>query len=100
MQEPTLGPSTSSPPDRVGGVTWERATIEKLVFAQIKEQQAARRWKLFMRLAWLAIFGAVIWFVYKADSMSVPITTPLRVSSAIVSIASAPSSGMTQRASP
>ena len=28
------------------------------------------------RLAWLAIFGAVIWFVYKADSMSVPITTP------------------------
>ena len=76
MQEPTLGPSTSSSPDRVGGVTWERATIEKLVFAQLKEQQSARRWKLFMRLLWLAFFGAVIWFAYKADSMSTPITTP------------------------
>ena len=31
MQEPTLGPTTSSNPDRVGGVSWERATIEKLV---------------------------------------------------------------------
>ncbi|WP_291015292.1 S49 family peptidase [Hydrogenophaga sp.] len=76
MTEPTFGPSTSSSPDRVGGVTWERATIEKLVFAQLKEQRAARRWKLFMRLLWLAIFAAVIWFVYKADSMSTPITTP------------------------
>ena len=76
MTEPTFGPSTSSSPDRVGGVTWERATIEKLVLAQISEQRAARRWKMFMRLLWLAIIGAVIWFVYKAESMSVPITTP------------------------
>jgi protease IV len=76
MTEPTFGPSTSNSPDRVGGVTWERATIEKLVLAQISEQRAARRWKMFMRLLWLAIIGAVIWFVYKAESMSVPITTP------------------------
>ena len=76
MTEPTFGPSTSSSPYRVGGVTWERATIEKLVLAQISEQRAARRWKMFMRLLWLAIIGAVIWFVYKAESMSVPITTP------------------------
>jgi protease-4 len=76
MTEPTFGPSTSNSPDRVGGVTWERATIEKLVLAQISEQRAARRWKMLMRLLWLAIIGAVIWFVYKADSMSAPITTP------------------------
>jgi protease IV len=37
---------------------WERATLEKLVFATIKEQQAARRWKMFMRLLWLA--GSVL----------------------------------------
>jgi protease-4 len=77
MQEPTLGPSTSSnSPERVAGVNWERATIEKLVFAQIREQQAARRWKLFMRLAWLVVIGAAVWFVYKAEAMNVPITTP------------------------
>jgi len=55
---------------------WERATIEKLVFATIKEQQAARRWKVFMRLAWLAIFAAMVWFIYSADKASSSISTP------------------------
>jgi protease-4 len=76
MQEPTLGPTTSSSPDRVGGVSWERATIEKLVLAQISEQRAARRWKLFTRLLWLAIIGAVVWLAYRADTMTAAITTP------------------------
>jgi protease-4 len=60
----------------VGGVSWERATIEKLVLAQISEQRAARRWKLFTRLLWLAIIGAVVWLAYRADTMTAPITTP------------------------
>ncbi|MDP1894247.1 MAG: S49 family peptidase [Hydrogenophaga sp.] len=55
---------------------WERATIEKLVFATLKEQQAARRWKTFMRLVWLGIFGAIAWFIYSADSVSTSIRTP------------------------
>jgi protease-4 len=55
---------------------WERATLEKLVFATLKEQQAARRWKTFMRLIWLAVFGAVAWFIYSADSVSTSISTP------------------------
>ena len=55
---------------------WERATIEKLVFATLKEQQAARRWKTFMRLIWLAVIGAVAWFIYSADSVSTSIRTP------------------------
>ena len=55
---------------------WERATLEKLVFATLKEQQAARRWKTFMRLVWIAIIGAIAWFIYSADSVSTSISTP------------------------
>ncbi|MDP2165895.1 MAG: S49 family peptidase [Hydrogenophaga sp.] len=67
---PGLPASASSTPG------WERATIEKLVFATIREQQAARRWKLFMRLVWLGIFGAIFWFLYIADSVSSSVSTP------------------------
>lgn len=40
---------------------WERATLEKLAFAALNEQKAARRWKNFVRLAWLAFFAALLW---------------------------------------
>ena len=76
MTEPSLGPSSSSAPDRVGGVSWERATIEKLVLAQVREQRAARRWKLFTRLMWLLLIGAAVWFVYQAEAVNTPVTTP------------------------
>ena len=76
MTEPTFGPSSSAAPQTVAGVSWERATIEKLVLAQVREQRAARRWKLFMRLMWLLVIGAIAWFVYKAEAVNVPVTTP------------------------
>jgi protease IV len=40
---------------------WERATLEKLAFASLNEQKATRRWKTFVRLAWLAFLIAVVW---------------------------------------
>lgn len=40
---------------------WERATLEKLVFASLEEQRTARRWRTFTRLAWLAFFVFLIW---------------------------------------
>jgi protease-4 len=55
---------------------WERATIEKLLFAQLKEQQAARRWKLVMRLFWLLVFGTVAWVVYHAGNMNTVSSSP------------------------
>lgn len=76
MNEPYLGADVSSPGDRPQGVTWERATIEKLVFATLKEQQAARRWKFFMRLFWLALIVAIVWLVYRAEGVNAPITSP------------------------
>ena len=40
---------------------WERATLEKLVFASLNEQKASRRWKTLVRLSWLAFFVVLVW---------------------------------------
>lgn len=79
MHEDT-GASPNSPghasqkhPDAPG---WERATLEKLVFATIREQQSARRWRLFMRLAWLIVFGVVAWVLYTGNTATATITSP------------------------
>jgi len=74
MNDDHTGLPTST--DRSKDVGWERATIEKLVFATLKEQQATRRWRLFTRLAWLALFGAIAWMVYNAENMNASVTTP------------------------
>jgi protease-4 len=42
-------------------VNWERETLEKLVFATIKEQRAARRWSIFFKLSFLALAFLAIW---------------------------------------
>jgi protease-4 len=40
---------------------WERETLEKLVFATIKERRAARRWSIFFRLAFLTVVVIGLW---------------------------------------
>ena len=40
---------------------WERETLEKLVFATIKERRAARRWSIFFRLAFLIVLVVGLW---------------------------------------
>ena len=40
---------------------WERNTMERLLFATLEEQKAARRWRAFVRLAWLAFFIFLVW---------------------------------------
>ncbi len=42
-------------------INWERETLEKLVFATIKEQRAARRWGIFFKLSLLALAFFAIW---------------------------------------
>jgi protease IV len=46
---------------RGGEAGWERAALEKLVFAGLEEQRTARRWRNFIRLAWLAFFVFLLW---------------------------------------
>lgn len=75
MNDDFPGPSANASSDRTPGVAWERATLEKLVFATIREQQSARRWKMFSRLLWLAVFGAIAWFVYNSNTTTT-VSTP------------------------
>ncbi|MGC4366253.1 S49 family peptidase [Hydrogenophaga sp. R2] len=55
---------------------WERETIEKLLFATLREQQSVRRWRLFTRLMWLVLFGAVVWLIYSAEASSTSSSSP------------------------
>jgi protease-4 len=49
---------------------WERATFEKLMFATLHEQRTARRWRSFIRLAWLAFFVFLLWALMHRGSPS------------------------------
>ena len=55
---------------------WERATLEKLAFASLNEQKATRRWKTFVRLAWLAFFIAVVWLALHRGTPTSDATVP------------------------
>lgn len=54
------------PPPPPGGTNagWERAVLEKLAFASLAEQRAARRWKTLLRLLWFGLFAAVAWLLW------------------------------------
>ena len=45
-------------------MNWERATIEKLLLAQIKEQRAARRWRVFFRFLMIALVFAWLYVIF------------------------------------
>jgi protease-4 len=47
---------------------WARQTLVDLAFANLKEQQSQRRWKLGMRLAWLLFLGFVVWQIFSLNS--------------------------------
>jgi protease-4 len=65
MNEPLPPEEPSNPPaplpPAASPSTWERATFERLMFATLSEQRAARRWKTVRSLAWLAFFIFIIW---------------------------------------
>ncbi len=54
---------------------WERATLERLAFAALTEQKSSRRWKTFVRLAWLAFAACVAWVVFSRAAPSPDKTT-------------------------
>ena len=62
---------TSAPhPDAAGRPTsqpsgnWERETLERLVFAQLREQRWARRANVLLRAGWLIFFVVVAWLLF------------------------------------
>ncbi len=66
----------SHPGRRAGDSGWERETLEKLLFATIREQRSARRWRLFLRLLWLMVIGAGFWYLFNVQSGPAAISTP------------------------
>lgn len=60
----------------VSGGSWERATLEKLVFATLKEQRSVRRWRMFSRLLWLAVLGAIAWYFFQQQTLGAVQSTP------------------------
>jgi protease-4 len=55
---------------------WERATLEKLAFAALEEQKSTRRWKTFVRLAWLGFFIAWVWLAMHRGSAPSSVSSP------------------------
>lgn len=58
------------------GPGWERATLEKLAFASLNEQRLARRWRNWVRLAWLAFFVFLTWSLMEQNGPSKDASTP------------------------
>ncbi|MDB5967379.1 MAG: family peptidase [Polaromonas sp.] len=85
------GVRSGADPSAVPG--WERATLEKLAFASLNEQKATRRWKTFVRLAWLAFFIALVWMALHrgtpASDASVPHTAVVEIKGEIAAGADA-----------
>ena len=73
VSTPPATPLNNDPTSKPG---WERATLEKLAFAALKEQRAARRWKTFVRLAWLAFFIALVWLGFSRSQSTAVSTSP------------------------
>jgi protease-4 len=80
---PAQGAKKSMANDPTIATGWERATLEKLAFAALREQRAARRWTPLLRLAWLAFFVFLAWL---ALSRAAPSTTKATPHTAVVEI--------------
>jgi protease-4 len=63
-------PAAPPQPVRAEAPGWERATLERLLQAGLHEQRQARRWRTFVRLAWLAFFVFLAWALFSRGGSS------------------------------
>ena len=56
----TPAPDAALPTSPINA-NWERETLEKLLFATVKEQRAARRWSIFFKLSIIGIVVFSLW---------------------------------------
>jgi protease-4 len=47
---------------------WERQTLERLAFAHLEEQRAARRWRNAIRLLWLGVVVTILWLSFSRST--------------------------------
>lgn len=69
----TPAPASASAGSNPG---WEREVLEKLVFATIKEQRAARRWRFWGRLLWSVVILLALWMIFFKDATTTTSTSP------------------------
>jgi protease-4 len=69
-QEAAPTPAAAAPAPIPG---WERGVLEKLAFAALEEQRAARRWKIISRLSWLVVFLVLVWLFSGLGGGAAPI---------------------------
>ncbi|PMS19434.1 S49 family peptidase [Trinickia dabaoshanensis] len=55
------------PSDAAREPNWERAALERIALAAINEQRSARRWKIFFRFAFLAVFLLIVAGIFSAS---------------------------------
>jgi protease-4 len=55
---------------------WERDALERLMFANLKEQRTQRRWRSFFRLAWLLLFVVIVWALLHRAAPTSDVTGP------------------------
>ena len=76
-ENPSATKASVQAPSAVGGsVGWERAALEKLAFAALEEQRTARRWRTFVRLAWLVFLVTLVWIGLHRGGPSADTSTP------------------------
>jgi protease IV len=94
MTDPSLNDNAPAAPpipvEPAGTPGWERAALEKLAFAALEEQRTARRWRTFVRLAWLTFFVVLVWIGLHRGGPSTDVSTP---HTALVEISGEISSG-------
>ena len=60
----STSPSDSRRTPRELSSNWERETLEKLMFATLKEQRASRRWHIFFRLLMIGVAVIGLWIFF------------------------------------
>jgi protease IV len=49
--------------------SWDKKTLEKLLFCNLKEQRSRRRWGVFFKLLFAIYFFALLWLVWPTDNI-------------------------------
>ena len=62
--------------DAQAAAGWERTALEKLAFAALQEQRTARRWRTFVRLAWLVFLVVVVWVGLHRSGTATDLSSP------------------------
>lgn len=76
MQQPAPEPVQPPAKKEVAGVAWEQKTLEKIVLFSLKEQRAARRWKIAFRIIGVVIIALFLIGIFSSGPSVTPMTGP------------------------